>query len=242
MFFVCWNFFNYLTYILQDYNFVHKQLCKQYFSLLSDCWVHHSPILCHQWAVQAPMYSNKDLLLSSVQKITIRKVWKNFSFFEKTCFWDCTGDFIGLWKRLCFICEPKAQQYWAPTVSKKRSKDTHSCLKIIIHIKESQWRCIEPWFTEPRNHHNLLLLSNCQSISKRNTNYVTIRSGRNGNLYIIASTLTAIIFLHYRVATKMALEILGYTMFRVRLRWLVSLPLGVSKLVFAWLEGAGAIF
>ena len=36
------------------------------------------------------------------------------------------------------------------------------------------------------------------------------------NLYRIISTLTAIIFLHYRVAAKMALEILGYTMCRVR--------------------------
>ena len=56
------------------------------------------------------------------------------------------------------------------------------------------------------------------------------------------STLTAIIFLHYRVAAKMALEILRYTMCRVRLWWLVSLPLEESKLVFAWLEGCGAIF
>ena len=40
----------------------------------------------------------------------------------------------------------------------------------------------------------------------------------------------------------MALEKLGYTMCRVRLRWLVSLPLEVSKLVNAWLEGSGAIF
>ena len=40
----------------------------------------------------------------------------------------------------------------------------------------------------------------------------------------------------------MALEILGYTMCRVRLWWLVSLPLEVSKLVFVWLEGSGAIF
>ena len=34
---------------------------------------------------------------------------------------------------------------------------------------------------------------------------------------VIGSTLTAIIFLHYRVVTKMAVEILGYTMCRVRL-------------------------
>ena len=39
-------------------------------------------------------------------------------------------------------------------------------------------------------------------------------------LLLITSTLTAIIFLHYRVATKMALEILGYTMCRVRL-WII---------------------
>ena len=35
----------------------------------------------------------------------------------------------------------------------------------------------------------------------------------------------------------MALEILGYTMCRDRLWWLVSLPLDVSILVYAWLEG-----
>ena len=62
------------------------------------------------------------------------------------------------------------------------------------------------------------------------------------NLYFIASTLTAIIFLHYRVATKMALEILGYPMCRVQLWWLVSLPLEVSKLVYARLEGVELFF
>ena len=36
-------------------------------------------------------------------------------------------------------------------------------------------------------------------------------------LYDIISTLTAIVFLHYRVAFEMAIEILGYTMCRVRL-------------------------
>ena len=41
--------------------------------------------------------------------------------------------------------------------------------------------------------------------------------------WLIGSTLTAIIFLYYRVATKMAREILGFTMCRVRLWWLVSL-------------------
>jgi len=44
------------------------------------------------------------------------------------------------------------------------------------------------------------------------------------NIPVISSTLTAIVFLHYRVVTKIALEILGYTMSRVR-PWLVSLPL-----------------
>ena len=39
--------------------------------------------------------------------------------------------------------------------------------------------------------------------------------------YGMTSTLIAIIFLHYMVATKMALEIFGYTMCRVRLGWLV---------------------
>ena len=39
--------------------------------------------------------------------------------------------------------------------------------------------------------------------------------GKWANFSIIY-TLTAIIVLHYRVATKMALEILGYTMCRVR--------------------------
>ena len=58
----------------------------------------------------------------------------------------------------------------------------------------------------------------------------------------MSSTLTAIIFLHYTVATKMALEILGSSICRVRLRWLVSPSLEVSKLVYAWLEGDGAIF
>ena len=61
-------------------------------------------------------------------------------------------------------------------------------------------------------------------------------------IYTISSNLTVIIFLHYMVAAQMALEILGYTMCRVRLRWLVSPPLDVSKLVSACLEGGGAIF
>ena len=59
--------------------------------------------------------------------------------------------------------------------------------------------------------------------------------------YNMTSTLTAIIFLNYRVATKMALEILRYTMCRVRL-WLVSLPHEVSKLVYAWVEGVELFF
>ena len=50
---------------------------------------------------------------------------------------------------------------------------------------------------------------------------------------VIVRTLTAIVFIHYRVATKMALEISGYTMCRVRQWWLVSLPLKLSKLVYA---------
>ena len=37
------------------------------------------------------------------------------------------------------------------------------------------------------------------------------------NIKDISSTLTAIVFLHYRVATKMALEISRYIMCRVRL-------------------------
>ena len=41
------------------------------------------------------------------------------------------------------------------------------------------------------------------------------------NLYGIISTLTAIIFLHYWVATKMALEILGYTTCRVHYELIV---------------------
>ena len=45
----------------------------------------------------------------------------------------------------------------------------------------------------------------------------------------ISSTLTAVVFLHYMVSTKMALEILDYTICRVWLWWLVSLPLEVSK-------------
>ena len=49
-----------------------------------------------------------------------------------------------------------------------------------------------------------------------------VRLSKHGP-WLIGSTLTAIIFLHYRVATKMALEILGFTMCRVRLWWLVSL-------------------
>ena len=49
------------------------------------------------------------------------------------------------------------------------------------------------------------------------------------SLWFIDSTLNAIVFLHYRVATKIALEILGYTMCRVRPWWLVSLPLEVSN-------------
>ena len=61
-------------------------------------------------------------------------------------------------------------------------------------------------------------------------------------LYDISSTLTAIIFLHNRVATKMALEILRNTICRVRLWWLVSLPHEVSKLVYAWLEGVELFF
>ena len=40
--------------------------------------------------------------------------------------------------------------------------------------------------------------------------------GQVTKCYPIFSTLTAKIFLHYRVATKTALEILGYTMCRVR--------------------------
>ena len=47
----------------------------------------------------------------------------------------------------------------------------------------------------------------------RNVFFVTI----GHNLWVISSTLTALTFLHYWVATKMALEILGYTMCRVRL-------------------------
>ena len=52
------------------------------------------------------------------------------------------------------------------------------------------------------------------------------------------SILTAIVFLHYRVATKITLEILGNTMCRphdcrVRQGWLVSPPLEVSKLVYS---------
>ena len=39
----------------------------------------------------------------------------------------------------------------------------------------------------------------------------------NYAIAVSLNTLTAIIFLHYRVPTKMALEILGYTMCRVRL-------------------------
>ena len=39
---------------------------------------------------------------------------------------------------------------------------------------------------------------------------VILRWGIDYSLYGIDSTLTAIIFLHYRVATKMALEILGF--------------------------------
>ena len=58
----------------------------------------------------------------------------------------------------------------------------------------------------------------------------------------MSSTLTVKIFLDYMVAAEMALEILRYTMCRVRLRWLVSPPLEVSKLVYAWLVGDGAIF
>ena len=54
----------------------------------------------------------------------------------------------------------------------------------------------------------------------------------NYGQYCITSTLTAIIFVHYRVPTKMALEILGYTMCWIRL----------SKLLYTWLEGSGAIF
>ena len=46
---------------------------------------------------------------------------------------------------------------------------------------------------------------------------VILRWGIDYSLNGIDSTLTAIISLHYRVATKMALEILGYTMCRVRL-------------------------
>jgi len=40
----------------------------------------------------------------------------------------------------------------------------------------------------------------------------------------------------------MALEIFGYTMCRVRLRWLMSLPHEVSKLVYAGLEGVELFF
>ena len=65
--------------------------------------------------------------------------------------------------------------------------------------------------------------------------------GEYCNFKAVISTLTAIIFLHYRVATKMALEVLVYTMCRVRLWWLVNLPFELSKLVYAWLEGGGAI-
>ena len=71
---------------------------------------------------------------------------------------------------------------------------------------------------------------------------VTVAQFYPEHFYSIVSTLTAIIFLHYRVATKMALEISGYTMCRVRLCWLVSLPLEVSKLVDAWLEGVELFF
>ena len=49
------------------------------------------------------------------------------------------------------------------------------------------------------------------------TSKIIICSLHQMALYVIGSTLTALIFLHYRVATKMALEILGYPMCRVRL-------------------------
>ena len=49
----------------------------------------------------------------------------------------------------------------------------------------------------------------------------------------MSSTLTEIIYLHYRVAAKMALEILRYTICRVRLGRLMSLPFEVSKFVYA---------
>ena len=45
----------------------------------------------------------------------------------------------------------------------------------------------------------------------------------------MTSTVTAIIFLHYRVAAEMALEILGYTMCRVRSNNLYLLHL-ISRL------------
>ena len=54
---------------------------------------------------------------------------------------------------------------------------------------------------------------------------------------VICSTLTVIIFLHYRVATKMALEILGYSMCRVRLWWFVSLPLNWYIIYRIYLAG-----
>ena len=59
---------------------------------------------------------------------------------------------------------------------------------------------------------------------------------RGGFTWVIASNFAAIGYLHYRVFTEMALEILGYTMCRVRLWWLVILPHKVSKLVYAGLE------
>ena len=48
--------------------------------------------------------------------------------------------------------------------------------------------------------------------------------------------------IHEQLRRKMTLEILGYTMGRVQLWWLVSLPLEVSKLVRVWLEGVELIF
>ena len=50
----------------------------------------------------------------------------------------------------------------------------------------------------------------------------------------MTSTLIAIVFLHYRFATKIALEIL---VCRVRPWCFVSLPLEVSELVYVRLEG-----
>ena len=69
---------------------------------------------------------------------------------------------------------------------------------------------------------------------------------KSGSIWRIASNFTAIIFFQYRAAVEMALEMLGYTMCRVRLWWLVSLKIGIClagevELFFWLIHGKGPI-